>query len=300
MKNDHELAILFEKYLHYGELMRNYSKHTLESYRSSFRVFLKETGATKLEQLDRKLIENFLFEGRAKRGWGSVTFRGYFKHLNCFIKWCIYKGLMEDENPMDKIEKPKLETRIPRRLTPEEAQRVLDASFHMKYAFRFEKYRNRAIIGIMIFAGLRRGEVINLKMNDVDLFARTIFVNQGKGSKDRVVPISARLKFILQDYIDERERLDRENLEFFTSIQSTRRFGTQCINYLMRRLRKRTKLNFSSHTLRHSFATLMLEGGCDIYTLSKMMGHSKITTTTIYLSVSNKQLARSIEMHMLN
>ena len=300
MRNHHEVAILFEKYLHYGQLMRNYAPMTLDSYRSSFRVFLAETKVTELKQLTRPLIEDFLFEGREKRNWGPVTFRNYFKHLNCFIKWCIAKELMEGENPMDKIEKPKMIKTLPRRLTPEEAQKVLDAAYHMRYDYRFERFRNRAIVGVMIFAGLRRGEVINLKLQDIDLETRMIFVNQGKGQKDRVVPISVRLKFILEDYIEERHRLKRTNIEFFTSIQPNRRFGTQCINYLMRRLRKRTKLDFSSHTLRHSFATLMLEGGCDIYTLSKMMGHSKITTTTIYLSVSNKQLAKSIEMHALN
>ncbi len=299
MKNHYELPVLFEKYLHYGDVFRNYSPRTIDSYQSSFRVFLLETQATELNQLSRPLIESFLYEGREKRQWSAVTFRGYFKHLNCFIKWCIAKGLMET-NPMDGIEKPKLEKKIPRRLTSDEAQRVLDAAYHMRYEYRFERYRNRAIIGVMIFAGLRRSEVINLKLNDVDLTARMIFINQGKGAKDRVIPISARLKLILTDYIAECDRLGRTNIEFFTSLQPERRFGPQCINYLMRRLRKSTKLDFSAHTLRHSFATLMLEGGCDIYTLSKMMGHSKITTTTIYLSCSTKQMARSIEMHVLN
>lgn len=299
MKNDHELPILFEKYLHHGELIRNYSPTTLDSYRSSFRVFLLETRATEINQLTMSQIETFLYQGREKRQWSAITFRGYFKHLNCFIKWCIVKGLME-ENPMDKIEKPKLEKKLPRRLAPNDAQKVLDAAYHMRYGFRFERYRNRAIIGVMLLAGLRRCEVINLKLNDVDLDTRMIFINQGKGAKDRIVPISSRLKLILEDYVKERNRLKRLNIEYFTSIQPSRKFGNQCINYLMRRLRKVTKLDFSSHTLRHSFATLMLEGGCDIYTLSKVMGHSKITTTTIYLSCSTKQAAKSIEMHTLN
>ena len=299
MKTNHELLILFEKYLHHGELIRNYSPRTLDSYRSSFKVFLAESGAGEVGQLTHSLIESFLYKGREKRAWSAVTFRSYFKHLNCFIKWCISKDIM-DSNPMDRIEKPKMEKKLPRRLTPEEAQRVLDASYHMRYEYRFERFRNRAIIGVMIFAGLRRNEVINLKLNDIDTEARMIFVNQGKGSKDRMVPMSARLKLILEDYIAERDRLGRMNIEFFTSLQPERRFGTQCINYLMRRLRKITKLDFSAHTLRHSFATLMLEGGCDIYTLSKMMGHSKITTTTIYLSCSTRQMAKSIEMHALN
>ncbi|MBI5754552.1 site-specific integrase [Candidatus Peregrinibacteria bacterium] len=77
-------------------------------------------------------------------------------------------------------------------------------------------------------------------------------------------------------------------------------FGDKGIQRLVERLRKRSGINFSAHTLRHAFARLMLEGGCDIYTLSKIMGHSKITTTTIYLACSNQQMSKSIEMHSLN
>lgn len=77
-------------------------------------------------------------------------------------------------------------------------------------------------------------------------------------------------------------------------------FGVRGMTKLITRLKAKAKLDFSAHTLRHSFATLMLEGGCDIYTLSKIMGHSKITTTTIYLQCSQAQMSKSIEMHSLN
>lgn len=76
--------------------------------------------------------------------------------------------------------------------------------------------------------------------------------------------------------------------------------GEHCIKLLVGRIRQKTNINFSAHTLRHGFARLMLEGGCDIYTLSKIMGHSKITTTTIYLSCSTQQMSKAIELHALN
>lgn len=296
---DLSLPVLFQKYLHYGEVIRNYRKMTLRAYRYSFKVFLDETHIDSILEVTRASLERFLFEGRTKRNWSSVTFRQYFKHLNCFFKWCINQGYLE-ENPLTGVEQPRLEKRIPRRLTLDEAKLVLDASFHMRYAYRFEKYRNRAIIGVMLFAGLRKQEVINLKLRDVNLQERMIFVDQGKGAKDRSVPIGARLSLILKEYLKDRKRLNRTSLQFFTGLNEKRPFGVQCIKKLFDRLRKRTKLDFSAHTLRHSFATLMLEGGCDIYTLSKMMGHAKITTTTIYLSCSHKQMTKSIEMHPLN
>ena len=244
-------------------------------------------------------MEKYLYNGRLVRKWSSVTFRQHHKHFNAFFKWCMKNGLLK-ENPLDGVEKPKLEQRIPRKLAQDESQIVLDTSFHMKYTYRFERFRNRAIVALMLFAGLRKKEVISLKLQDVCLENKTIFVRQAKGAKDRIVPICAKLKFILQEYLQERKRLKRESVQFITGVNEKRPYGNQGIKKLFERLRDKTKLNFSPHTLRHSFATMMLEGGCDIYTLSKMLGHSRITTTTIYLSCSMQQMAKSIELHQLN
>ena len=293
------LTYLFEKYLQYGSIMRNYTKGTIQAYQSSFRLFLRETGLTYVHEVTKNRMEQFLFNGRLKRKWSSVTFWQYHKHFNALFKWCV-KNEHVSTNPMDGIEKPRLEKKLPRKLSPDEAQLVLDASFHMKYAYRYERYRNRALIGIMLFAGLRKFEALSLKIQDVSLENRAIFVNQGKGAKDRIVPINSRLYIIFDEYIKERKRLNRESLQFFTGMNENRVFGNTGVKRLFGRLRDKTKLDFSPHTLRHSFATLMLEGGCDIYTLSKLMGHAKITTTTIYLACSMKQMSKSIELHSLN
>lgn len=295
---EQSLAILFEKYLQFGAVMRNYKRGTLNAYRSSFGVFLKDTGFTELDELSQGVMERFLYDGRLRRNWSSVTFRQYHKHFNTFFKWCIKNKLIES-NPLDGVEKPRLEKKLPRKLSLEEAEKVLDASYHMNYAYRFERYRNRALIGIMLLAGLRKNEALSLKLHDVSLENKTIFIDQGKGGKDRLVPMSAKLKYFLEEYLKERKRLNRKSIQFFTGINENRPFTREAVKHLFDRLRKTTKLDFSPHTLRHSFATLMLEGGCDIYTLSKMMGHAKITTTTIYLSCSMKQMSKSIEMHAL-
>lgn len=293
------IQTLISRYLQYCEVIRNYSPYTVSGYKEKWALFLKETGAIYPHDLNKALFEDWFFRGRLERKWSPTTFRSYLKYFNMVLKWMVREGYLE-ENYVEKMEKPRMEHRIPRTLSHAEAILVLDAAFHINYAYTFEKYRNRAIVGIMLLAGLRRKEVMQLKMQDVDLQHKSIFIDQGKGGKDRIIPINSRLNDILEAYLKDRKRLKKQNIYFFIAVQKDMPIGPRCINNLMLRLRESTKLSFSSHTLRHAFARLMLEGGVDIYTLSKIMGHAKITTTTIYLTCSVQQMGKAAEMHSLN
>ncbi|MEM9678973.1 MAG: tyrosine-type recombinase/integrase [Bacteroidota bacterium] len=297
--NRHSITHIFDRFLEHNRCFKNYSKSTVCGYRDTFKLFSRTFHVSDIKDVNRTLMEDFFYYGRTERNWSAVTYHFHFKHFNVFYKWCVKRELLE-VNPMQGIDKPPLEHRLPRRLTSEQSEKVLEASFHMKYSYRFERFRNRAIIGCMLLAGLRKSEVIRLRFQDVDMKSRTLFLNQSKGHKDRIVPISSRLFYILEEYVKERKRLNRKSICFFTGVNENRTFGVQALKILFRRLREVTKLNFSAHTLRHSFATLTLEGGCDIYTLSQLMGHSKITTTTIYLQCTNHQKRRGIERNGLN
>lgn len=298
MENE-SLYQLQQRYLQFCSVIRNYKQSTLNSYKSTFNLFLKETELKYPSELNKAVVENWFYSGRLKRNWSASTFRSYLKHLNTFFKWMTKENIIP-KNYLDDIEKPRMESRLPKTLTLEEAEKILEASQHLTYTYKFERLRNHALIAIMLLAGLRRGETINLKLNDVSLSNKTVFIDQGKGSKDRMIPINNRLERIPNEYLQERNKAKKNCIYFFTGAQKEEQIGERCIKLLITRLRKATKIDFSAHTLRHAFARLMLEGGCDIYTLSKIMGHSKITTTTIYLSCSNQQMSKSIEMHSLN
>ena len=135
---------------------------------------------------------------------------------------------------------------------------------------------------------------------DVDIENMSLFIRQGKGNKDRVVPICYTLASTLKRYQEERKRLGKTCPEFFASLNLNVGYTNNGLKRLVEQLRKATGLVFSVHKLRHTFATLMLEGGCDIYSLSKMMGHSDIKTTTIYLSASTELLRSQMTKHPLN
>lgn len=293
------LKELAHTYLQRCSVIRNYAPSTINNYERTFELFFKLSTVEYPQDLSLRVFEDWFFHGRLERKWSTVTFRNYLKHLNTFMKWLVKERYIS-ENYLEKLEKPRMEQRIPRTLTKEQAARLIEYSFNMHYPYRLCKYRNRAIIAIMLMAGLRRREVLNLKLNEVSVENGTIFINQGKGGKDRIIPMNGRLKILLSDYLQQRNKFGKKCLYFFTGIQKDIPLGVSGMKKLVDTLKKRTKINFSAHTLRHAFARLMLEGGCDIYTLSKLMGHSKITTTTIYLSCSNQQMSKSVEMHVLN
>ncbi len=293
------LQALLGKYLTHCKIIKNYSSATIKSYESTFSLLFKETKIKHLKDLNKKVLEDWFFNGRLNRKWRASTFRDHHKHINPFLKWLLKEGLIK-ENYLVDLEKPRLEHRLPRTLTKDEAEKILETVFNLPYPYRFAKFRNRALVAIMLLAGLRRNETLKLKLNDVSLNNSTIFISQGKWSKDRMVPINNRLNIVLAKYLQQRQKLGKTCTNFFISTQRDQAMGEKAINNLMRKLRKATGIDFSAHTLRHGFARLMLEGGCDIYTLSKLMGHSKITTTTIYLSCSSRQMSKSIEMHSLN
>src|SRR5258708_1988263 len=209
------------------------------------------------------------------------------------------QGYME-KNPILDIEIPKKESRLTIKLTKQTSLRLLEIIYNYPYEYRFLRYRNHAIFSTFIFIGLRKQELLNLKFADVDIENLTIFVKQGKGNKDRVVPISYALAQTLKKYKEERKRLNKTNPEFFSSLRGDVGFTENGLKKLVEQVRKSSKVFFTVHKLRHTFATLMLEGGCDIYSLSKMMGHSDIKTTTIYLSASVEHLRSQMTKHPLN
>jgi site-specific recombinase XerD len=147
---------------------------------------------------------------------------------------------------------------------------------------------------------LRKQELINLKFTDIDAENMTIFVRQGKGAKDRIVPMCYRLAETLKKYIVERNRLHKTAPEFFCSLNRNMGITDIGLKRMVETFREESGIRFTIHKLRHTFATLMLESGCDIFSLSKMLGHNDIKTTTIYLAASAEHLRKQMTKHPLN
>ncbi len=294
-----DIKIIASKFYDYSAYIRGYAPETIRRYRHSIDRYCTVTKVTEISNINTDNVRSLFFYGRTERGWSPNTFKCYYKSLSVFFRWCVENKYM-GENPLVDIETPKIEKRLPPKLSKQDATRLLELVYNYPYEYKFLRYRNHAIFATFVFAGIRKKELTKLKLTDVDLENFTIFINQGKGSKDRVIPISYTLAIILKKYLEERKRLNKTCPEFFTSLNRNMGFTVDGLKHLVKNIQKAFHLKFTVHKLRHTFATLMLEGGCDIYSLSKMMGHDSIKTTTIYLAASAEHLRSQMTKHPLN
>jgi len=293
------VLILLEQFCEYSQFIRGYSKDTIRRYRYVVSCFCKFTDITNIEEVSDDKIRALFYFGRTQRKWSVNTFIIYHKSLLVFFRWCVSQGVIT-KNPILDIEVPKLEKKLPPKLNKQTALKLLEVVYNYPYGCTFLRCRNHAIFSMFLSTGLRKQELLNLKFTDVDIDNLTLFIRQGKGNKDRIVPITDTLGFTLKKYLDERRKLNKTNPEFFSSVRGNTGFTVSGLKKLVEQLRASSGISFTIHKLRHTFATLMLEGGCDIYSLSKMMGHSDIKTTTIYLAASAEHLRSQMTKHPLN
>ncbi|MBL7684285.1 MAG: tyrosine-type recombinase/integrase [Flavipsychrobacter sp.] len=294
-----DIQILAHQFYEYSLSIKGYSKSTIRRYKFVINFFCKSAEMSKLNEVSEEKVRRFFYHGRIERKWSTQTYIVYHVSLLVFFRWCIKQGLMS-KNPIEEIEIPKVEKRLPKCLNTQNSLRLLEIVYNYSYSHKYLRYRNHAILATFLYAGLRKQELLNLNLTDVDIEHLSIFVRQGKGNKDRIVPISFTLAQSLKRYLDERKKLHKTCPQFFASYNRNLGYTDQGLRRLVADLSVSLGIRFSVHRLRHTFATLMLEGGCDIYSLSKMMGHSDIKTTTIYLSASAEHLRSQMTKHPLN
>ncbi len=294
-----DIVTASKRFCEYSISIKGYSKDTIRRYNFVIKSYCRIAKISQISEVSEENVRALFYYGRIERNWSANTFIVYHKSLMVFFRWCQKQGFM-DSNPVIEIELPKLEKRIPSGLSQHNALKLLEVVNNYPYEYRFLRARNHAIFSTLIFAGLRKQELLNLKYSDVDLENLSIFIRQGKGRKDRIVPICHTLAYSLNKYLLERKRLNKMNPEFFCSLRGNIAYTENGLKRLVVQMRGAFGMFFSAHSLRHTFATLMLEGGCDIYSLSKMMGHSNIQTTIIYLSASAQLLRSQMIKHPLN
>ncbi len=246
-----------------------------------------------LGKLDHGTVLAFLHWGREERAWEARTFRNHLQYLRSFFKWCVKQRFLSS-NPTNGIEKPKLPKRLPRCLNRKDTQAILNQVRWFPWRYRFEGVRNEMVLYLLIYTGLRLQEMLDLEIPDVNLSSREILIRQGKGQKDRIVPIHPRLVPILRGYLTERKKRKNYSRFFITGAQSEKPVSGKNIRIMCQKLSRETGVYFTPHMLRHTCARLLIEADIDVFKVKEILGHSSITTTMTYLSVSTENLKRTL------
>lgn len=278
---------------------------TLRGYQYSVKLLIDYTKLQFIGQDTQNLtvdvVSDFFLNGIKIRKWSKITHGTYYKNLSVYFNWLVKKECLT-KSPLLDIPKPKILQQPPKSFTEAETIKILRAVSSMPSKYEFFKIRNKTIVATFIFTGLRKLELMNLKCQDVDLINGFIYVENGKGGKKREIPINQEtLMPILREYEAHRKRLYKDSAWFYVGTfdgrgQNGGKISTAPLYWLFKRLSEVCKLSksVSAHKLRHTFATLFLDKTDDIYTLQQLMGHSKISTTCIYLSCNRRKKIEAI------
>lgn len=287
-----ELTISFLKYLN---IVKNYSKYTIVNYGKDlklFQKFLDSEHISDVSKIDYIIIRNylsFLYDFDFKKR----TISRNISTLRSFFKYLTMEGIIKN-NPMIMIENPKLDKTLPKTLNTFDLEKLLSIpTFDTPVG-----QRDSVILETIYSTGIRVGELINIKVNDIDLNERTIYI-LGKGNKERIVIFGHVLKEKMIKYLnDGRKELNKKNSEYLFLNKNGGRITPRGVELIFDKITKKGMFNYkiTPHTLRHTFATHMLNNGADLKTVQELLGHSSLSTTQIYTHVSNEHL-RSVYLN---
>lgn len=272
-------------FLNYLLIDIKYSMNTIYSYDLQL-MELEQRWKKNLAFLSQSEIQEFLSDKR-KSGSNARTIAHFMTVFRSFYKFLELEEVITI-NPMDDMELPKLSKSLPNVLSKEEVELLLDIPLTNAY-----QYRNKAMLELMYSSGLRITELVTLCIHDVNLEMQTVRV-MGKGRKERIIPIGDYATRYLKVYIEDYRPLLLKKKETDILFLNSRgnQLSRQAFFKMVKQLGqiKHIKTNFSPHTLRHSFATHLLENGADLRSIQELLGHCDISTTQIYTHISNQQL----------
>lgn len=273
-------------FLNYCIFEKGLSDRTKASYHNDLEIykqFLESNGVTNVKEIQSEHIKEFLKERNNEE---STTIAHNLTVIKNFHSYLLKERLVKDD-VSEFIERPKLRKALPKTLSIEDIDKLLDIELTSPF-----DYRNKAMLELMYGCGLRVSELVNLEMNDLDMtncFIRII----GKGNKERTIPLGEYSIHYLKEYILVREQLLKKrpcNKLFLNNHGQgiTRQGFFKNLKELLEA--KGLNPNVSPHTLRHSFATHLINRGADLRSIQEMLGHSDISTTKIYTRVSDEKV----------
>jgi len=278
---------LVKEFVYYLQAERGLSGNTVESYKSDVLAFIDNTKKN-IKEINEEDIQNYI-DSLHSSNFSTATVARKLSSLRMFFLFWVGEGLI-DQTPMNNIQSPRKERKLPKFLSADEVKNLIESvNGDFKYSLR-----DRAILELLYGCGLRVSELLDIRKED--LFLKEDFIRvTGKGSKERIVPLGGEAKKALIKYMTA-------SRPAFNKKKSTFLFLTRSGNKLSRMglwkrfqqyiVKSGIKKEATPHTLRHSFATHLLEGGASLRTVQLLLGHCDISTTQIYTHVDRNYLRK--------
>jgi len=318
-----ENSVIVQNFLSYLKFEKRFSEHTAKCYGADlvqFGQFVTENAAPFQNQdssdadfstsdshglatsqqteikLDQKLLAIDVDDARAymallnEKQYSKSTIARKLATLRSFYKFLVKRGQI-DSNPVEVIRTPKQEKKLPRFLEYEEVKRLLDTPPLTNWLGA----RDRAILETLYSTGIRVSELVALNMDDIDFLGEVVHV-RGKGKKERITPIGSSALQVIQHYMEFRNKRAQSNTNFDSKVlfvnKHGKRLSTRSVRRKMDKYLKMAGLDpqISPHTLRHSFATHMLNNGADLRSVQELLGHQSLSTTQIYTHLTTNKL----------
>lgn len=276
-------------FLEYLKYERRVSVNTVDSYGENL-LLLKNYTNKDLISLKKEDIKDFLDNVEAT----ARTKAHYLTVFNSFYKYLVFMDKIKS-NPCDGIKAPKLEKKLPTYLTNEEIAKL----FNIRLTKPVD-YRNKAILEVMYATGARISEVINLELNQID-FEECIIRVVGKGKKERIIPLDDVAIDALDNYINNYRPflIKNETCNYVFLNKNGEKISRQMIFKMLKNLANKAGITkeISPHTLRHSFASNLLNNGADLRVIQELLGHENLETTEIYSHLQNKKIKDDYNNH---
>lgn len=275
-----------EEYLKYLRYQKNYSQETIDSYEEDLVEFFEfidnlDVDVLKVKYEDIRDYLKYLDEKKNK----ATTVSRKLSSLRGFYKFLINNDYIKN-NPFSLIKTPRKEKKLPRFFYYNELEEMFN-SIDISNALG---QRNRLILEVLYASGVRVSELVNIKLKDINDEEIKVL---GKGNKERITRIGDYAREILDLYLsDGYKKLNTKNSEYLFLNKDGNRLTTRGIRYILDQIIKNTNVNkkISPHMLRHSFATHLLNEGCDILSVQELLGHESLTATAIYTHVTTDRL----------
>ena len=272
---------ILSEYLEFLEIEKGLAENTLDAYRTDLNAFFDFCSDTDIDKIQRTGINSYIRNLHEKH-YSPTSIMRKTASLRGFFKWANSNGIIKD-NPAITLEQPKIPQKLPKVMTIEEVNILLNQNL---------TNLQRVIAELLYGCGLRVSELVNLKTNDYDLNSKFLECT-GKGSKDRIVPMGKKAIKAIKEFLPERDyNMQKYNIQskFLLINEHGKHVTRQEVYTFIHEQGKKLHKSISPHTLRHTFATHLLENGADLRVVQELLGHSNVSTTQLYTHISKKRL----------